>query len=165
MTTHRLSKGVRPVFGLLLIVACVAATTAGGFQLRVDVPQDDSDVVVLVRTYRCHQPEKAKVSGTAEGLVDGQRVSVPLTLKTVDKGVYSVEWQWSARGAWVLAFSGSYAGHHTSTVVTLDDQGKVAAHFDAWKEDVDGEDVHVMSDTVLEEMPIEEAMKHFEGDA
>ena len=47
----------------------------------------------------------------------------------------------------------------------VDDQEKVAAHFDAWKEDVDGEDVHVMSDTVLEEMPIEEAMKHFEGDA
>ena len=126
MTTHRLSKVVRPVFGLLLIVACVAATTTGGFQLRVDVPQDDSDVVLLVRTYRCHQPEKAKVSGTAEGLVDGQRVSVPITLKTVDKGVYSVERQWPDKGAWVLAFSGSYAGHHTSTVVTLDDQGKVA---------------------------------------
>ncbi len=126
MKTHRFFKVARPVLGLLLIVTCVAATVAGGFQLRVDVPQDDSDVVVLVRTYRCHQPEKAKVTGTAEGLVDGQRVSVPLTLKTVEKGVYSVERQWSARGAWVLAFSGSYAGQHTSTVVTLDDQGKVA---------------------------------------
>ena len=126
MKTHRFFNVARPVLGLLLIVTCVAVTVAGGFQLRIDVPQDDSDVVVLVRTYRCHQPEKAKVTGTAEGLVDGQRVSVPLTLKTVEKGVYSVERQWPARGAWVLAFSGSYAGHHTSTVVTLDDQGKVA---------------------------------------
>lgn len=125
MTTHRFFKVARPVFGVLLIITCAAAAVAGGFQLRVEVPQDDSDVVVLVRTYRCHKPEKAKVTGTAEGLVDGQRVSVPITLKTVKKGVYSVERQWSAQGSWVLTFSGSYAGHHTSTVVTLDD-GKVA---------------------------------------
>ncbi|UNI16062.1 hypothetical protein JDV02_002537 [Purpureocillium takamizusanense] len=47
----------------------------------------------------------------------------------------------------------------------VDDQEQVAPHFEAWKEDVEGEDVHVISDTVLEEMPFEEAMKHFEGDA
>ena len=109
-----------------LAVFCVAATTAGGFQLRVEVPQDTDDAVLLVRTYRCLKPENAKVSGTAEGIIEGKRVSVPLRLKSVDRGVYAVKQQWTAGGTWVLAFSGSYQRHNTSTLVTLDDQGKVA---------------------------------------
>lgn len=126
MTTHRFFKGVIPLWVAGLAVLFIAATTAGGFQLRVEVPQDDSDAVLLVRTYRCHQPEKAKVSGTAEGIVEGQRVSVPVQLQPVKKGVYAVAQQWPTEGTWVLAFSGSYRGHNTSTLVTLDDQGKVA---------------------------------------
>jgi hypothetical protein len=126
MTLHRFIKPVQPAWLVALAVAGIAATTVGGFQLRVEVPQDDSEVVLLVRTYRCHQPEKATVVGTAEGLVQGQRVSVPIQLKTVGKGVYAVAQQWPAGSPWVLAFSGSYLGHHTSTLVTLAADGQVA---------------------------------------
>ena len=126
MTMHRFFKGGASAWVVGLAVLCVAATTAGGFQLRVEVPQDNSDAVLLVRTYRCHQPEKANVSGTAEGIVEGKRISVPVRLKAVEKGVYAVAQQWPTEGTWILAFSGSYRGHRTSTLVTLDDQGKVA---------------------------------------
>ena len=126
MTSHRFFTNVRPAWWIGLALLTVAATTAGGFQLRVEVPKEGSDAVLLVRTYRCHQPEKAKVSGTAEGIVKGQRVSVPIQLKTVAKGVYAVEQQWPDGTSWVLAFSGHYRGHHTSTLVTLDEQGDVA---------------------------------------
>ena len=48
MTTHRFFQNTRPAWVVGLAMACIAATTAGGFQLRVDVPQGDSDVVLLV---------------------------------------------------------------------------------------------------------------------
>ena len=126
MTTHRFFKSAGPAWLVGLALVCVAATTAGGFQLRVEVPQDDSDVVLLVRTYGCNEPQNAKISGTAEGLVEGRRVSVPVRLKNIDKGVFAIKQQWPAGNTWVLAFSGTYRGHHTSTLVTLDAQGKVA---------------------------------------
>ncbi|GAB0138495.1 hypothetical protein EsDP_00006730 [Epichloe bromicola] len=40
------------------------------------------------------------------------------------------------------------------------EEEQVAAGFEAWRETVDGKEVHVMSDVVLEEMPLE-AMKSF----
>ena len=126
MKKSRIFFVLRSVAVLALASASVAATMLGGFQLRVDVPEAGSDAVLLVRTYRCHQPEKAKVSGTAEGIVRGKRVSLPIELQAVAKGVYAVERQWPSVGAWVLAFSGSYDGQHTSTVVSLDDRGDVA---------------------------------------
>ena len=127
MTTHRFTKSAGPAWLMGLALLCLtAATTAGGFQLRVDVPQDDSDAVLLVRTYGCNQPENAKVSGTAEGFVDGKRVSVPVRMKNIARGVYAVKKQWTDGGAWVLAFSGTYRGRHTSTLVTLNAEGRVA---------------------------------------
>lgn len=126
MTMHRFIKSAGPVCLMALAAVCLAATTAGGFQLRVEVPQDDSEAVLLVRTYGCNKPENAKISGTAEGFVEGRRVSVPVKLENIARGVYAVEQQWTDGGAWVLAFSGTYRGHHTSTLVALDDEGRVA---------------------------------------
>ncbi|MFQ5572412.1 MAG: hypothetical protein ACE5G0_22285 [Rhodothermales bacterium] len=126
MAMHRFFK-VSWLGAVLLAALCIAAAMPGGFQLRVDVPKDaSSDVVLLVRTYGCNQPAKAKVSGTAEGMVDGKRQSVPLKLKAVAKGVYSIEQQWADEGTWVLAFTGTYRGRVTSTLVTLGTNGKVA---------------------------------------
>ncbi len=126
MLVHRFLNRVHPAWVVGLALFCLAATTAGGFQLRVEVPQEGGEAVLLVRTYRCHQPEKAKVSARAEGIINGKRVSVPIELKTIAKGVYAVEQQWPAGSTWLLAFSGSYRGQHTSTLVTLDEQGQVA---------------------------------------
>ena len=126
MTTHRFFKSAGSIWVIAIALVGIAATTAGGFQLRVDVPKDGSDAVLLVRTYGCNQPENAKVTGTAEGFVEGRRVSVPIRLENIARGVYSVEQQWKGEGTWMLAFSGTYKGRHTSTLVTLDAQGKVA---------------------------------------
>lgn len=126
MKKHRLFGPAWASVVMGLAVACIAATSVGGFQLRVEVPQGNRDAVLLVRTYRCHQPEKARVTGMAEGLVKGKRVSLPIQLETVDKGVYAVAQQWPTEGAWVLTFSGSYDGLHVSTLVALDAGGKVA---------------------------------------
>ncbi len=126
MTTHRFFKSAGPAWVIAVALVGIAATTPGGFQLRVDVPKDGSDAVLMVRTYGCNQPQNARVTGTAEGFVEGRRVSVPVRLDNVARGVYAVERQWKGEGAWVLAFSGTYKGRHTSTLVTLDAQGQVA---------------------------------------
>ncbi len=125
MATKFLSRIARPAFGVLLAVVLMAAAMPGGFALRVERPgAAHGDAVALVRADGCHQPSKAKVSGTAEGLVRGERRSVPLKLKAVAAGVYTVERQWPAEGAWVLAVTGTYRGLVSSVLIEVGPGGK-----------------------------------------
>lgn len=50
-------------------------------------------------------PEDSKVTGRAEGVRDGTRVSVPLTIGHKSTGLFTVTRQWDAGKAWVLVFS------------------------------------------------------------
>ena len=111
---------------LLLIFVAAATATTGGFQLRVEEAGKGSDAHILVRTYRCNEPERAQVSAAAEGIVDGQRVSRDLTLRTVRRGVYALNQTWPQQGRWVLALYGRYEGQKASTLVTLDRAGGIA---------------------------------------
>ena len=112
----------------ILAVALLAATTAisGGFQLRVEEAGEGSDAHILVRTYRCNEPERAEVSATAEGIVAGKRISKDLTLRTVRRGVYALNQTWPQKGRWVLALYGKYKGQKASTLVALDRAGGIA---------------------------------------
>jgi hypothetical protein len=117
---------------LLLMLVSTAATGIGGFELRAEHPASD-DAILMVHTYGCAQPAHAKVTGTAEGLVAGQRLSVPLTLKATVEGVYAIEWQPPGEGTWVLAFTGTYRGHVSSLLVNLNKEGQaVLPEPDAW---------------------------------
>ena len=61
---------------------------------------------LVVRTYRHARPEAVPLTGTAEGVVDGVRQSVPLRFKaTGQPGVFAVNQSWPSEGAWVLAIS------------------------------------------------------------
>jgi len=128
MMKHCVSRMVGPGVLAALVVASVAATI-GGFELRVEVPRAGtaySEAVVLVQTYGCAQPSKAKVEGTAEGIVNGVRRSMPLALKQVAEGIYAVERQWPAEGTWVLALTGAYRGQDSSLLLALEADGTVA---------------------------------------
>ncbi|HVF28146.1 MAG TPA: hypothetical protein VM943_07895, partial [Pyrinomonadaceae bacterium] len=83
------------------------------------------DAVLLVRPYGCHQPSDAVLSATAEGVVNGERRSVPLRLTRVSEGVYAIRQEWPAEGAWVLAINGAYNGHNSGVLVRLGANGKV----------------------------------------
>lgn len=112
---------------LVFVAAATAATaTTGGFQLRVEEAGEGTDAHILVRTYRCNEPERAQVSATAEGVVDGKRVSRDLSLRTVRRGVYTLDRTWPRQGRWVLALYGRYKGQKASTLVTLDRAGGIA---------------------------------------
>ena len=113
---------------LLLTIASPAL--AGGFQLSVETPAGSADpqlkdVVLIARTYGCHQPADAKVSATAEGFVSGNRRSLPLELRSIGSGVYAIKQQWPSEGTWVLALTGAYNGMTSSVLVELGPNGRV----------------------------------------
>lgn len=118
----RISYLVATLCALLLMLVSTAATTdKGGFELRAERPASD-DALLMVHTYGCDEPARAKVTGTAEGQVAGQRQSVPLKLNATAEGVYAVTWESPAGGDWVLTFTGTYRGHTSSLLVTIDEE-------------------------------------------
>ena len=113
-----------------LLLAIASPALAGGFQLSIETPAGSADpqmkdVVLVARTYGCHQPADAKLSATAEGIVSGTRKSLPLELKTVGSGVYAIKQQWPSQGTWVLALTGAYNGMASSVLVELGPNGTV----------------------------------------
>jgi hypothetical protein len=69
-------------------------------------------------------PTIANVSGTAEGLVNGTRKTLPLRLDTTDRpGVFAVRKQWPAEGTWILRISLLT----TTAIVSIDKAGNVGA--------------------------------------
>lgn len=101
---------------LLFAVFGAATMFAGGFNLEFGNPAANpdakaKDAVVIVRAVGCHSPEKAVFTGMAEGVVNGKRQTIPLTLTALDQpGVFAVKQQWPREGAWVLIFTGSIDG-------------------------------------------------------
>ena len=107
-----------------LLLAIASPALAGGFQLSVETPARSSDpqlkeVVLIARTYVCHQPADAKLAATAEGFVNGKRKSLPLELRSIGSGVYAIKQQWPSEGTWVLVLTGAYNGMTSSVLVEL----------------------------------------------
>ncbi|HLG15241.1 MAG TPA: hypothetical protein VJH03_12160 [Blastocatellia bacterium] len=115
---------------IVLAVALVSPALAGGFQIAIETPGSSNDpllkeAVLVVRTFGCHVPTAAALSGTAEGLVNGQRKSVALEFKPTSEGVYAIRQQWAGEGAWVLAITARYSGITSSALVELGPNGNV----------------------------------------
>lgn len=116
--------------GSALLLGISSPAVAGGFQLSVEAPGASADsqlkdVVLIARTYGCHQPADARLSAAAEGLVNGARKSVPLELRSIGSGVYAIKQQWPSEGTWVLALTGAYNGMTSSVLVELGANGNV----------------------------------------
>lgn len=113
-----------------VLLAIASPALARGFQLSVETPAASTDpqlkdVVLIARTYGCHQPADAKLSATAEGFVGGNRKSLPLELRPIGSGVYAIKQQWPSEGTWVLALTGAYNGMTSSVLVELGANGRV----------------------------------------
>lgn len=125
---------------LLVILASASEALAGGFYLSVEMPSANNpqhkDAVLLVRPYGCHQPSDAVMTATAEGVVNGERRSVPLQMTRVSEGIYAIRQEWPAGGAWVLAINGAYNGHDSGVLVRLGADGKATAKQHSSKNDV-----------------------------
>jgi len=74
--------------------------------------------------FREGQAQVSDVNGTAEGLVNGVRRSVPLRFDATSRpGVFAVRRQWPTDGVWLLRI----ALRQTTALVTLDRDGNVAS--------------------------------------
>lgn len=128
--SQSIKRSVSIVVATLVIFGYVATGFAGGFQLSVETPSAGSthqlkDAVLFVRTFGCYKPTDAALSATAEGIVNGQRRSLPLELVYDSTGVYALKQQWPSEGSWVLAITGEYRSIISTLIVDLGPKGKV----------------------------------------
>jgi len=104
----------------LFSIALSAQALAGTFfRLEIGPPvaagtdkkvlKNGKKVILAVRAVVCDDLANVQISGTAEGVLNGARQSVPLMLTQVDRAaaVYVVSYQWPENGSWVLHLKGS----------------------------------------------------------
>jgi hypothetical protein len=103
-------KRIPCCLALFLMLAGTPAALAGTFHVRLEIPtQADArlkDAILIVRPEGCIDSTQAVLRGTAEGWVNGQRRSIPITFMPAGPGVYAVTRQWPSEGTWILAIAG-----------------------------------------------------------
>lgn len=116
-----MNKPLALTAGALALVALVTAANAGtSFRLEVGPPvaagtatkivkNAKGKTVLAVRALVCDDLASVQITGTAEGIRNGARQSVPLDLLEVNKAeaIYAVQYQWPDEGSWVLHLKGS----------------------------------------------------------
>ena len=109
-----------------MAIACAAAAAiAQDFALQVGPPVAGNApfskrALLVVRPAGCADPARARITATAEGIVNGTRRSVPLTLSPgPSSGVHAVQPQWPNSGAWVVNLVGTCAGKTAGALVSV----------------------------------------------
>ena len=113
----------------LLLLA--APLFAGGIMLDFGNPKASSDAaaqgaLMTVRLIDCQGNEHNQgiISGTAEGLVNGKRISTPLRIVPLSKaGMYAVQFERPQEGTWVLAFQVRINEHAGTVIEPLNNSG------------------------------------------
>lgn len=124
-------RAAGPAAILLLTLATTAL--AGPPWLSIELPANPYDrltrgALALVRTYHHGGPIQLQVRGTAEGLIDGERVSLPLELVPAGAtGVYALRGELPQRGAWLLVVRGGAEGSAVTAIVDVGPDGSVRA--------------------------------------
>ena len=120
--------------GSLFTVTAFAAS--GPPWISIEYPANPHDAAsrgafLMVNAFHHGTPMAFPVSGTAEGIVNGQRRTVSLEFKgTTRPGVYALHKQWSDEGVWTLVLSvtqGKGDGNTATAVVELASNGTVAS--------------------------------------
>lgn len=124
----------------MMLAAFLAANAyGGGFWLTLGNPAANPEAqaakaVVTIMPTGCHNPAEAKVTATAEGVVNGKRVSSPVKVTALGrKGLHAIARQWPAEGKWALRVVGEYNGATTSALIPVqgDDADRRAAKYQA----------------------------------
>ncbi len=124
----------QPMFlaALLSLVAALPAH-AGPPWIAVEYPanpftQATRGALLLVRTYHHGEATSYPLTGTAEGLVNGQRHSLPLRFEpTGTTGQYALRFEKPAEGVWVLVASLGSGEGRIGALIGLDREGHVAS--------------------------------------
>ncbi len=118
----------------VLAATIVPAALAGGMNAKIEGPGKDGRTYT-VRTYQCSNPSALKVAAWAEGVVDGKRQTLPLSIqKTGKSGVYQFKRSWPGSGDWLIRMELG-DGHLPVTVTKLDAKGAVQQNELIWEGD------------------------------
>ena len=88
-----------------------ASAVAGPPWISIEHPVNPYDqttkhAFLVVHAFHHGTPTAFPVSGTAEGIVDGQRKSIPLKFDATSRtGAFALTKQWPASGIWTLAIA------------------------------------------------------------
>jgi len=133
----------------LVSLVCAFCALAGGFSLTIGKAVAGNDfhskgAVLVVRPDGCGEPAKALIRGTAEGMVNGTRRSLPLKLTPLPTpGVYAVYREWPAEGVWVVNLTGNYNGATASSIVPIGPKGLVRESVKSFQHSATEEEIDV----------------------
>ena len=120
------------ISALTLVASAIAI--AGPPWIAIEYPANPHDpgtrgALLTVRTYHHGELISYQLSGTAEGIVNGRRQTMPLDIRRLTQaGMYAVRFQKPAQGNWMLVITSSQNGAFAaSALVTLDSSGGVAS--------------------------------------
>jgi len=130
----------RSLIRTIALVAAVALTSgamplvAGPPWISIEMPANPFDrasrgAFLLVHAFHHGTPMNFPVTGRAEGIVAGERRTVPLRLaRTSRDGVYALHNQWGAAGVWTLVLTVTQGpGDGATALVDIASNGTVAA--------------------------------------
>ena len=124
------------LLALSSLFAVTAFVSSGPPWISIEYPgnpydQDARDAFLYVHAFHHGTPTAFPVSGTAEGIVKGDRRTVSLEFKTTPRpGVYALAKQWSSEGTWTLVIGATQGAGESNTayaVVELGAAGQVAS--------------------------------------
>jgi hypothetical protein len=121
-------------FVTALTLTAFSTALAGPPWIAIEYPANpfdrtSRDAFLTVRTYHHGDLMAKTVTGTAEGVVNGKRQSMPLDIRPGSQaGMYVVRWQRPAVGRWVLVINSGMQGVTDATaVVDISPTGGVAS--------------------------------------
>ena len=118
------------------LIAATAFTKLGPPWISIESPANPYDsgsrgAFLLVHAFHHGTPVSFPVSGTAEGIVAGERRTISLEFKNTSRpGVYSLYKQWPSEGVWTLVVGvtqGEGEFNTAKAVVELGSNGQVAS--------------------------------------
>lgn len=118
---------------LVLAQAPVAAAEAmaGPPWISIELPANPHDrttrgAYLLVHAFHHGTPTGFPVTAVAEGLVNGQRKTLPLKVRTTSRtGVYALDQQWENSGEWTLVVTVSQGQDDVAQAMVQISEGRV----------------------------------------
>ena len=115
----------------MLLAAASIPPAFGGPWISIESPANPYDqatrgAIMLVHTFHHGTKVNLPLAGKAEGLVDGQRKSVELTLvKSSQIGTRAVRNEWGSKGTWTVLLTASQGDASIQAVAEITPDGSV----------------------------------------
>jgi hypothetical protein len=112
-------------FALAALAAALIATPAlaGPPWISIELPADPYDgatrgAFLVVRAFHCATPAGQRLTGTAEGIVNGERQTIALEFSETGRdGVYALKRTWHEQGTWTLVLQAHQGPMSAATAV------------------------------------------------